>query len=41
MERVTEQSTMGQEKVTAADTVMSNIHAGAEEVSATVRGLTH
>ncbi|OOE93723.1 hypothetical protein BZG76_03155 [Salinivibrio sp. AR647] len=41
MERVTEQSTMGQEKVTAADNVMSDIHAGAEEVSATVRGLTH
>ncbi|OOE61937.1 hypothetical protein BZG14_11575 [Salinivibrio sp. IB282] len=41
MERVTEQSTIGQEKVTAADTVMSDIHAGAEEVSTTVRRLTH
>ncbi|OOE76960.1 methyl-accepting chemotaxis protein [Salinivibrio sp. ML290] len=41
MAKVTEQSTLGQEKVTAADTVMTDIHAGAEEVSATVRRLTH
>lgn len=40
MERVTEQSSLGQEKVTAADTVMSDIHAGAEEVSNTVGRLT-
>ncbi|OOF11315.1 hypothetical protein BZG82_04660 [Salinivibrio sp. PR5] len=41
MERVSEQSTLGQEKVTAVDEVMKDIHAGAQEVSDTVRGLTH
>ncbi|OOE84661.1 hypothetical protein BZG72_01645 [Salinivibrio sp. PR6] len=41
MAKVTEQSSLGQKKVTAADTVMTDIHAGAEEVSATVRRLTH
>ncbi|WP_443216520.1 methyl-accepting chemotaxis protein [Salinivibrio sp. IB872] len=41
MERVSEQSSLGQEKVTAVDEVMKDIHAGAQEVSDTVRGLTH
>lgn len=40
MERVTEQSSLGQEKVTAADTVMTDIYTGAEEVSKTVGHLT-